>query len=105
DQVVSALPRETAETMNDSCGFRITDDHYKSTADLIRYLVRAAGMNANFLLNIGPMPNGEIQPEFIQRLTELGKWTKKYGESIYGTCACPIASGPLGVRDQRSSTV
>ncbi|PYT94585.1 MAG: alpha-L-fucosidase [Acidobacteria bacterium] len=105
DQGVSALPLETCETMNDSWGFRITDDHYKSTADLIRYLVHAAGMNANFLLNVGPMPNGEIQPEFVQRLTEVGKWTKQYGESIYGTRGGPVAAGPWGVTTQRGSTV
>jgi len=105
EQSVSALPLETAETMNDSWGFRITDDHYKSTGDLIRYLVRAAGMNANFLLNVGPMPNGEIQPEFVQRLKEVGKWTKQYGESIYGTRGGPVAAGPWGVTTQRGSTV
>jgi len=105
EQSVSPLPLETAETMNDSWGFRITDDHYKSTGDLIRYLVRAAGMNANFLLNVGPMPNGEIQPEFAQRLKEVGKWTKQYGESIYGTRGGPVAAGPWGVTTQRGSTV
>jgi alpha-L-fucosidase len=105
EQGVSALPLETCETMNDSWGFRITDDHYKSTADLIRYLVRAAGMNANFLLNVGPMPNGEIQPEFVQRLREIGNWTKEYGESIYGTRGGPVEAGPWGVTTQRGSTV
>jgi len=105
EQGVSVLPLETCETMNDSWGFRITDDHYKSTADLIRYLARAAGMNANFLLNIGPMPNGEIQPEFVQRLTEMGKWTTKYGESLYGTRGGPVTPGPWGVTMQRGSTV
>jgi alpha-L-fucosidase len=102
---VSALPLETAETMNDSWGFRLTDEHYKSTAELIRYLVRAAGLNANFLLNIGPMPSGEIQPEFVQRLTEVGKWMKQYRESIYGTRGGPVAAGPWGVTTQRGSTV
>lgn len=105
DQGVSALPLETCETMNNAWGFNITDDQYKSTAQLIRYLVRAAGMNANFLLNVGPMPNGEIQPEFVARLTELGKWTKQYGESIYGTRGGPVAAGPWGVTTQHGSTV
>lgn len=105
EQGVSALPLETAETMNDSWGFRITDEHYKSTTELVRYLVRAAGMNANFLLNVGPMPNGEIQPEFVERLMEVGKWTKQYGESIYGTRGGPVAAGPWGVTTQRGSTV
>ena len=105
EQGVSALPRETCETMNNSWGFNITDDRYKSTADLIRYLVRAAGRNANFLLNVGPMPNGEIQPEFVQRLTEVGKWTKQFGESIYGTRGGPVEAGPWGVTTERGSTV
>ena len=105
EQNVSALPLETCETINNAWGFNITDDHYKSTAQLIRYLVRAAGMNGNFLLNVGPMPNGEIQPEFVQRLTEVGKWTSKYGESIYGTRGGPVAAGPWGVTTQRGSTV
>jgi alpha-L-fucosidase len=72
---------------------------------LIRYLVRAAGSNANFLLNVGPMPSGEIQPEFVQRLTEVGQWTKQYGDSIYGTRGGPVAAGPWGVTTQRGSTV
>ena len=105
EQGLSALPLETCETINNSWGFGITDDHYKSTADLVRYLVRAAGRNANFLLNVGPMPNGEIQPEFVQRLTEVGKWTKQYGESIYGTRGGPVPAGPWGVTTQRGSTV
>jgi len=105
EQGVSALPLETCETMNDSWGFRITDEHYKSTAELIRYLARAAGRNANFLLNVGPMPNGEIQPEFFKRLTELGKWMNQYGESIYGTRGGPLAPGPWGVTTQRGLTV
>jgi alpha-L-fucosidase len=62
-------------------------------------------MNANFLLNVGPMPSGEIQPEFVQRLTEVGKWTKQFGESIYGTRGGPVMAGPWGVTTQRGSTV
>ncbi len=80
-----ALPLETCETMNNSWGFNITDESYKSVKDLVHYLVNAAGLNTNFLLNIGPMPNGKIQPEFIDTLKAIGKWTKKYGETIYGT--------------------
>lgn len=105
EQSVSALPLETAETMNNSWGFNLTDEHYKSTADLIRYLVRAAGSNANFLLNVGPMPSGEIQPEFVQHLTEMGRWMKQYGDSVYGTRGGPVAAGPWGVTTQRGSTV
>ena len=82
---VSRLPLETCETINDSWGFNITDRNHKSTKALIHYLVRATGYGANFLLNIGPMPNGQIQPEFTERLSAMGQWLKQYGETIYGT--------------------
>ncbi|MBB6499433.1 alpha-L-fucosidase [Pedobacter cryoconitis] len=81
----SALPMETCETMNNSWGFNLTDTNYKSVPQLIHYMVSAAGGNANFLLNIGPMPNGEIQPEFTDTLNHIGAWMKKNGETIYGT--------------------
>jgi alpha-L-fucosidase len=82
---VSSLPAETCETMNNSWGFNITDGSYKSSKQLIHYIVNAAGRNANFLLNIGPMPNGEVQPEFIDTLAIIGKWMQENGETIYGT--------------------
>jgi len=104
-QSVSALPLETAETINDSWGFRLTDRHHKSTRDLIRYLVRAAGHNANFLLNIGPMPNGEIQPEFEERLRGVGQWLERHGESIYGTRGGPISPDSWGVATSTTNRV
>jgi alpha-L-fucosidase len=82
---VSQLPLETCETINDSWGFNITDRNYKSVKTLVHYLVKASGHGANFLLNIGPMPNGAIQPEFTERLTAMGQWLKQNGETIYGT--------------------
>jgi alpha-L-fucosidase len=94
---VSPLPLETCETINNSWGFNITDLSYKSTKQLIHYMVNAAGHNANFLLNIGPMPNGKIQPEFVDTLKEMGSWLKQYGESIYGTRGNIIAPQDWGV--------
>ena len=102
---LGALPLETCETMNGSWGFNLTDHDYKSTRDLVRYLVKAAGANANFLLNVGPMPNGAIQPEFADRLQEVGAWLKVNGESIYGTRGGPIAARPWGVTTQKGNRV
>lgn len=82
---ISKLPMETCETISDAWGFNINDRKYKSTKELVDYLVKASGFGANFLLNVGPMPNGEIQPEFVDRLAEMGAWLKVYGETIYGT--------------------
>jgi len=82
---VSSLPLETCETINNSWGFNITDTHYKSSKDLIRLLVTDAGFGANLLLNIGPLPNGEIQTAFTDRLDSIGRWLAKNGNTIYGT--------------------
>ena len=67
--------------------------------------MNVSNLDCNFLVNVGPMPSGEIQPEFVQRLTEAGWWTKQYGDSIYGTRGGPVATGPWGVTTQRGSTV
>ena len=82
---VSQLPLETCETMNDSWGFNITDRKYKTSKVLLHYIIKAASLNANFLLNVGPMPDGTIQPEFADTLKVIGKWMEQHGETIYGT--------------------
>ena len=105
DAEIGDLPLETCETMNGAWGFNLTDRRYKSTAGLIRYLVRAAGSNANFLLNVGPMPNGRIQPEFVTRLREMGVWMAKNGEAIYGTRGGPIAPQAWGVTTRKGNRV
>ena len=94
---IGKLPLETCETINNSWGFNITDRSYKSVKQIIRYLVNAAGRDANFLLNIGPMPNGKIQPEFADTLALVGDWMKKNGESVYGTRGNIIAPQQWGV--------
>jgi alpha-L-fucosidase len=99
------VPYETCDTMNKSWGFNLTDNAYKSPRELVHYLVRAAGRNANFLLNVGPMPNGELPPEALARLHDLGQWTDKYGESIYGTRGGPTPAGPWGVTTQKGNKV
>ena len=67
--------------------------------------MRAAGNNANFLLNVGPMPNGKIQPEFVTRLREVGQWLATYGDSIYGTRGGPVSPRTWGVTTQKGNRV
>jgi alpha-L-fucosidase len=102
---VGALPLETSLTMNNSWGFNITDKGWKSTRDLIGFLVRAAGANANLLLNIGPRPDGTIQPEAAQRLREIGQWLTSHGTTIYNTRGGPVPPRAWGVTTQRGDTV
>lgn len=82
---ISTLPLETCETMNDAWGYNMTDRKFKSVPALIRYMVNAAGQNANFLLNVGPKPNGQIQSEFTDTLAMMGKWMQQYGSTLYGS--------------------
>jgi alpha-L-fucosidase len=104
-EVSLRMPLETCETLNDSWGFNITDHNYKSVQQLIHYLVRDAGYGANFLLNIGPMPNGQIQPEFKQRLAAMGDWLKIFGPTIYGTKAGFIKPQDWGAVTEKGNSV
>lgn len=95
-QEISRLPLETCNTMNGMWGYKIVDTNYKDTRTLIRYLVKAAGMGANLLLNIGPQPNGELPAVARERLREMGEWMRVYGETIYGTEAGPFKAQKWG---------
>ncbi len=100
---IGKLPLETCETMNNAWGFTLQDSRYKSTKNLVQYLVKAAGNNANFLLNVGPMPNGKIQPEFVKTLGEVGKWMDKNGETIYNTRGGVVSQKTWGVTTQKGN--
>lgn len=95
-QSVSRLPLETCNTMNGMWGYKIKDQDYKDVPTLVRYLVRAAGMGANLLLNIGPQPDGSLPSAALDRLKGIGEWMKVYGETIRGTEGAPFATQSWG---------
>jgi alpha-L-fucosidase len=72
---------------------------------ILRLLIGAAGRDGNFLLNVGPRPDGEIEPSQVERLHELGDWMKQNGESIYGTRGGPWLPGEYGVSTHRGKSV
>ena len=94
------LPLETCMTMNHTWGYSITDRHYKSGDEIIRNLVKAAGMNANFLLNIGPRPDGQLPTQAVNILKHVGQFMSKYGTSIYRTRGGCVPPQPWGVTTQ-----
>jgi len=104
-QTASPLPLESCITMNDAWGFRINDHHYKTFKEVIKTLIGAAGRNTNLLLNVGPMPNGEIGKEFTDTLAMVGKWTKQFGNTFYGTRGGPMKAATWGVTTQNKDFV
>lgn len=95
-QAISRLPLETCNTMNGMWGYKLRDQNYKDSRTLIRYLVKAAGMGANLLLNVGPQPSGELPATALSRLKEMGTWMRANGETIYGTQAGPFPAQSWG---------
>lgn len=100
-QEISRLPLETCNTMNGMWGYKIKDQDYKDSKTLIRYLVRAAGMGANLLLNVGPQPNGELPAAALSRMKEIGEWMRSNGETIYATEAGPFSEQSWGTSTRK----
>ena len=77
----------------------------KSLDEVIHLLVGAVGRDGNLLLNVGPRPDGQIDPAQAARLREVGDWLSKYGESIYSTRGGPYLPGDFGVSTYRDKTI
>ena len=71
----------------------------------LHLLVGAVGRDGNLLLNVGPRPDGQIDPAQAARLREVGDWLSKYGESIYSTRGGPYLPGDFGVSTYRDKNI
>lgn len=85
---------ESCMTMNGTWGYRKDDHDWKSAKDLVRNLIDCASRGGNYLLNVGPKPDGTIPEESVSRLHEVGAWMKRNGGAVYGTSASPFSSAP-----------
>ena len=104
-QAIGRLPLETCQTMNGMWGYKVADQNYKSTTELIRLLVRTAAKGANLLLNVGPQPNGELPATALERMKEMGGWLAQNGEAIYRTQAGGIQMGDSLVSTRRGEVL
>lgn len=84
------LPLEVCMTLNDHWGYAQDDQNHKSARNLVQMLARSASVGANYLLNVGPTPDGQILAVQASRLRAVGVWLKLNGSSIYGTRAGSI---------------
>ncbi|MCF0200119.1 MAG: alpha-L-fucosidase, partial [Bacteroidales bacterium] len=77
-------PWETCMSMGDSWSY-VQTDNYKSTNQLVHLLVDVVAKGGNYLLNVGPGPDGNLPATAISRMREIGAWMQANGEGIYGT--------------------
>ncbi len=97
---------EFCMTVNDSWGYQVGDDNWKSVSMLVRIFSEIVGMGGNLLLDVGPMADGQFQPEPVERLMGLGAWIQPRAEAIYPTTAglpCGHFYGPTTLSTDRKT--
>jgi len=82
---------ESCMTLNDSWGFNRADDNWKSSKTVVRNLITCVRGGGNYLLNVGPKPDGSIPESSVQVLTEVGQWMAVNGDTIYKSDLCQPA--------------
>ena len=90
-----SIPWETCMTLGTQWSWK-PDDSLKSAGDCIGILVQCVTGDGNLLLDVGPMPDGRIEPRQVKILKEIGLWLNKFGESIYATRGGPFKNGKWG---------
>jgi alpha-L-fucosidase len=81
-------PWETCMTMGNSWSY-VPNDQYKPARQIIHNLIRIVSRGGNYLLNIGPGPDGDFDPVAYDRLREIGSWMRINAEGIYGSSPLP----------------
>ena len=81
------------------------NDTLRSLRECIDILVRCAGGDGNLLLHVGPTHTGEIEPQQVGLVREIGEWLRLHGRSIYGTRGGPFRPGPWGASTHKGNTV
>jgi len=100
---------ESCMTMGDMCGWGYVkhNPNMKPVTQLIQNLVSCASNGGNYLLNIGPKPDGSVRKEELERLKSIGKWLKKNGEAIYGSerMKTEIGAGIIGTFTSKNNNL
>ncbi|MBN1126652.1 MAG: alpha-L-fucosidase [Sedimentisphaerales bacterium] len=97
-------PWETCMTLGTQWAWK-PNDSIKSLEECIEILIRCVGGDGNLLLNVGPMPTGEIEPRQVEVLQGIGRWLDCNGESIYSSRGGPYKPGPWGASTYRGNRI
>ena len=71
-------------TMAQGWAYNPGDHDWKAPGQLVRNLVEVVSRGGNYLLNVGPTPEGSFPPEAVERLKAVGQWVDRNGAAIYG---------------------
>ena len=96
---------ESCMTMNESWGYQKADNDWKSPETIVSNLATCAHDTGNYLLNIGPKPDGSVPEESVRILTEVGEWMDKNGPTIYETDPCHTDWHVYGGYTRRGNTL
>lgn len=96
---------ESCMTLNDSWGYTAADDNWKTPQRVVRNLVQCARDGGNYLLNIGPKPDGSIPEPSVRILNTVGKWMAKNGDAIYGADVCRFRFGNVAEYSRKKNTL
>ena len=81
------------------------DGRTRTFPECVRMLVSCVTGDGNLLLNVGPLPTGEIDPQQVTVLKQMGSWLRQYGESVYGTRGGPFRNGDWGGATYKDKTI
>jgi alpha-L-fucosidase len=96
---------ESCMTLNDSWGYQRADDNWKSPKTIVRNLAECSRDGGNYLLNIGPKPDGSIPEESVRVLAEVGQWMSRNGDTIYGAEQCQVRHSEFAGFTRKGSTL
>lgn len=97
-------PWETCMTICQQWAWK-PNDHMKSLQQCIRTLLQTVGGDGNLLFNVGPMPDGRIEPRQVERLQEMGAWLQDYGQGVYGSRGGPFKPGRWGASTCKANMI
>ena len=100
-----STPWESCMTMNDSWGYQRADDDWKSPKTIVHNLLTCARDQGNYLLNIGPRPDGSIPEPSVEILTAVGKWMDTYGDLIHRADLCKVKRSEFAAFTRRGNTL
>jgi alpha-L-fucosidase len=96
---------ESCMTLNDSWGYQAADDNWKSSRTVIRNLITCCRDTGNYLLNIGPKPDGSIPEESVRILQDVGRWMERNGETVRQSEVCQVRRNNYASFTRKGSTL